>query len=77
MRGGDGWTWQRAELDSRPSPWAWRRWSVRWTPKSAGKARVFVRATDERGQMQPRESVWNQSGYLYNGWHSVDVEVTA
>ncbi len=73
----DGATWQSAELDSRHSPWAWRRWSVRWTPKSAGKARVFVRATDERGQMQPRESVWNQSGYLYNGWHSVDVEVTA
>jgi len=71
----DGTTWQKAELDARHSPWAWRRWSYRWTPRAAGNARLFARATDERGVMQPRDSVWNQSGYVFNGWHSVDVEV--
>lgn len=73
----DGATWHAAELDSRHSPYAWRRWSYRWTPRAAGTARIVARATDVRGAVQPRESVWNQSGYLYNGWHSVEVEVTA
>ena len=26
---------------------------------------------------QPREAVWNPSGYLYNAWHSAEIEVTA
>jgi DMSO/TMAO reductase YedYZ molybdopterin-dependent catalytic subunit len=73
----DGATWNAAELDSRHSPYAWRRWSYRWMPRAAGTARLFARATDVRGAVQPRESVWNQSGYLYNGWHAVEVEVTA
>jgi len=73
----DGATWNLAELDPRHSPYAWRRWSYRWTPRASGTARILARATDVRGSVQPRESVWNQSGYLYNGWHSVDVEVTA
>ncbi|HJW94733.1 MAG TPA: sulfite oxidase [Thermoanaerobaculia bacterium] len=73
----DGATWNPAQLDARHSPYAWRRWSYRWTPRAAGTARVLARATDARGSVQPRDSVWNQSGYLYNGWHSVEVEVTA
>jgi DMSO/TMAO reductase YedYZ molybdopterin-dependent catalytic subunit len=73
----DGATWQLAELDPRHAPYAWRRWSYRWTPRAAGRARLFARATDVRGSVQPRDPVWNQSGYLFNGWHSADVEVTA
>ena len=70
----DGASWQPASLDSRHDPYAWRLWSFAWTPKSKGKKRLFARATDSRGATQPREAQWNQSGYLYNGWHSVDVE---
>jgi len=73
----DGATWNEAQLDARHSPHAWRLWSYRWTPRAAGAARVMARATDSRGVVQPREATWNQSGYLYNGWHAVDVEVTA
>lgn len=72
----DGATWQAAMLDPRHDPFAWRLWSYRWTPKTAGNARIFARATDRRGSVQPREAVWNQSGYLYNAWHWVEVEVT-
>ncbi len=71
----DGATWKRAELDARYSPHAWRLWHVRWTPARAGRATLLARATDSRGAVQPRQTVWNQSGYLYNGWHSVEVEV--
>ena len=73
----DGATWHAAELDARHSPHAWRLWLYRWTPQRAGRAKLLARATDSRGAVQPREAVWNQSGYLYNAWHSADVEVTA
>jgi hypothetical protein len=38
---------------------------------------LTVRATDSRGITQPAVAVWNQSGYLYNAWHSANVEVTS
>jgi hypothetical protein len=44
-------------------------------PKSAGRVTLSARATDSRGSVQPKEAVWNQSGYLYNAWHSVQIEV--
>ncbi len=72
----DGRTWAAAELSPEHDPFAWRLWSYRWTPRARGKATVWVRATDSRGSVQPREAVWNQSGYLYNGWHSAEIEVT-
>jgi DMSO/TMAO reductase YedYZ molybdopterin-dependent catalytic subunit len=73
----DGTTWRGAELDTEHDPWAWRLWSFRWTPRAPGRARVFVRATDSRGGVQPRQAAWNPSGYLHNGWHSVEIEVVA
>jgi len=72
-----GATWQRALLDNRHAPNAWRLWHLRWTPKRTGRITLLARATDSRGAVQPRSATWNQSGYLYNAWHSVDVEVTA
>src|SRR5262249_8612183 len=73
----DGATWSEATLDSRHEPWAWRRWSFAWTPSKPGKAKLLARATDSRGDAQPRDAVWNPSGYCYNSWHSVEVEVKA
>ena len=72
-----GQSWKDAVLDPRHDPYAWRLWSFRWEPKAAGKATLHARATDSRGSVQPREAVWNPSGYLYNAWHSVEIEVTA
>ena len=73
----DGATWQEASLDPRHDPYAWRLWSYRWTPSKPGAVRLCARATDVGGSMQPREATWNQSGYLHNGWHFADVEVTS
>ncbi len=72
----DGKSFRPAFLDPRHAPHAWRLWSYRWKPSRAGVQRLAVRATDSRGVTQPRETVWNQSGYLYNAWHSVAIEVT-
>ena len=71
-----GATWRPAELGREHDPYAWRLWSYRWTPREPGRAMLVARATDSRGSVQPREAVWNQSGYLYNAWHSVEIEVT-
>lgn len=71
----DGESWRDAVLDSRHDPYAWRRWTLRWTPGRTGRFRLRVRATDSRGSIQPRDPVWNQSGYLYNGWDTVEIEV--
>lgn len=72
-----GATWTAATLDPRHDPYAWRLWSFAWTPRSPGTATLTARATDSRGAVQPKTAVWNQSGYLYNSWHSVTIEVTA
>lgn len=72
----DGESWQDAELDPRHDRYAWRRWTLRWTPSRSGPFRLRVRATDSRGSIQPRDPVWNQSGYLFNGWDTAEIDVT-
>ena len=72
-----GATWSPATLGKDHDPHAWRLWSFAYTPKNSGRVTLHARATDSRGSVQPKNAVWNQSGYLYNGWHSVEVEVTA
>ena len=71
-----GETWRAAELARDHDPYAWRLWSFQYAPEGAGKVTLHARATDSRGSVQPREAVWNPGGFLYNGWHSVEIEVT-
>lgn len=71
-----GETWKSAALDPQHDPYAWRLWSFRFEPKAPGKVTLLARATDSRNAVQPKEAVWNQSGYLYNGWHAASIEVT-
>ncbi|HWZ85986.1 MAG TPA: sulfite oxidase [Thermoanaerobaculia bacterium] len=72
-----GATWAEALLGKDDDPHAWRLWSFPYTPKAAGRVTLRARATDERGSIQPKDAVWNQSGYLYNGWPSAEIEVGA
>jgi sulfite oxidase len=73
----DGGSWGEAALGREHDPYAWRLWSFSYAPKAPGRATLFVRATDSRGSAQPRQAVWNQSGYLYNAWASAEIEVRA
>jgi sulfite oxidase len=68
--------WDVATLDPRRAPHSWRLWSYRWKPTRYLLNQISVRATDSRGVTQPMETVWNQSGYLYNGYHYANVEVS-
>lgn len=70
-----GTTWRDAKLGADRAPYSWRLWSFAYVPKAAGRVTLVARATDGRGTVQPRQAVWNQSGYLYNAWPSADIEV--
>jgi DMSO/TMAO reductase YedYZ molybdopterin-dependent catalytic subunit len=67
--------WSPAELGREHDPYAWRLWSFRYTPRAAGTVTLWVRATDSKGVVQPKDAVWNQSGYFYNAWPSASFEV--
>jgi hypothetical protein len=62
----DGRSWPAAKLGEDYGAYSFRTWEAVWTPKSPGKYTVAVRATDEKGNTQPDEPVWNPGGYLWN-----------
>ena len=72
-----GATWAEASLGKDHDLYAWRLWSFEYTPKSPGRVTLLARATDSRGSVQPKDAVWNQSGYLYNAWPSAQIAVSA
>jgi DMSO/TMAO reductase YedYZ molybdopterin-dependent catalytic subunit len=61
-----GSTWKAAELGEDHGAYSFRGWQATWTPKTPGKYSIAVRATDEKGSVQPDEAVWNPGGYLWN-----------
>ena len=58
--------WRTAQLGEDLGPYAFRTWQFQWTPERPGKYQLAVRATDEKGNVQPDEGVWNPGGYLWN-----------
>jgi len=71
-----GSTWERAELGTDHEPYAWRRFSYRWTtPQKAGSVVILSRATDSWKRTQPIVANWNPSGYLYNAVDNIRVQV--
>jgi len=62
--GGKAWT--AAQLGEDHGPYSFRAWEFSWTPQRRGAHTLAVRATDEKGNVQPDEPVWNPGGYLWN-----------
>jgi DMSO/TMAO reductase YedYZ molybdopterin-dependent catalytic subunit len=61
-----GTTWRAAQLGEDHGAYSFRCWEASWTAKSPGRHTLAVRATDEEGNTQPDEPVWNAGGYLWN-----------
>ncbi len=61
-----GKTWTAAKLGENHGAYSFRTWEASWTAKSPGRYSLGVRATDEKGNTQPDEPVWNPGGYLWN-----------
>jgi DMSO/TMAO reductase YedYZ molybdopterin-dependent catalytic subunit len=73
----EGATWREAELSRPRSPWAARAWRAEWRPRHTGEHVLLARATDESGDVQPMQQVWNELGYANNGVHRIRLRVTA
>jgi|ERR1039458_5198516 DMSO/TMAO reductase YedYZ molybdopterin-dependent catalytic subunit len=72
-----GATWNEAKLGKDQAKYAWRLWSYNWKPVKSGDYTILSRATDSQGRVQPEAPVWNPSGYLYNAYDQVKVNVQA
>jgi DMSO/TMAO reductase YedYZ molybdopterin-dependent catalytic subunit len=59
-------SWRESQLGEDHGAYSFRNWEAQWTPKAPGKYILAVRATDEKGNVQPDEPVWNPGGYLWN-----------
>ncbi|MBI3448608.1 MAG: sulfite oxidase [Acidobacteria bacterium] len=70
----DGATWTSAALEGEPGRGRWQVFRHFFDAKP-GSYRAVARATDAKGNVQPREAIWNPSGYFWNGWTSVDFTV--
>jgi DMSO/TMAO reductase YedYZ molybdopterin-dependent catalytic subunit len=61
-----GTTWTDAKLGEDHGSYSFRTWEAPWKAKSPGRYSLAVRATDEKGNTQPDEPVWNPGGYMWN-----------
>ena len=70
----DGHNWQIADLDDAKDKYGWRGWQTEllMTP---GPQRLRARAFDLAGTSQIGTQQWNPSGYFWNVYHIVDVQV--
>jgi DMSO/TMAO reductase YedYZ molybdopterin-dependent catalytic subunit len=70
-----GATWHPAELIGLDQPYAWRHWEYLWQAQKNGKYTVMARATDTKGNQQPRMAAWNVLGYGNNGIREHAIQV--
>jgi len=68
-------TWHAATLREEASPHAWTHWEFSCSLSRPGFYVVRVRATDERGNVQPFSAKWNYRGLGNNSVHEVPIEV--
>lgn len=70
-----GRTWSPAQLGKDHAKYAWRFFEYVWRPGKQGNYALMSRATDSLGRMQPQQTAWNPSGYLWNGIDQVNIHV--
>ena len=71
----NGATWQPARLTGEQAKYSWRAFEFEFNAARPESYLILSRATDAKGRMQPAVSQWNPSGYLWNQYDSVRIEV--
>jgi sulfite oxidase len=71
----NGATWTPARLTGERARYTWRRFEHTFTVSKPESLLILSRATDSAGNMQPAVSQWNPSGYLWNQYDSIRIEV--
>ena len=67
-------TWRECRLDPPRIPHAWQGWRAEWEA-TGGEHELACRATDEAGNTQPLEPVWDATGFGNNAVQRVRVTV--
>lgn len=70
-----GRSWRAAELGKDEGKYAFREWTIPFTPKQTGKVKLMAKATNRLGQSQPMEPLWNPSGYMRNVVETLNINV--
>lgn len=70
-----GASWQPARLVGERAKYSWRRFEHSFNAAAAGAHLILSRATDSNGITQPAVSHWNPSGYLWNQYDAVRIEI--
>ena len=68
-----GKTLRAATLGKDYGKYAFREWSIPFTPQRAGTYELQVSATNRIGQSQPLAALWNPAGYMRNVVETVRV----
>jgi DMSO/TMAO reductase YedYZ molybdopterin-dependent catalytic subunit len=66
--------WRQTELERAAHAHAWQRWRARWLAEP-GEHELACRATDEAGNVQPLEPVWDATGFGNNSVQRIAVTV--
>ena len=70
----DGKSWREALLGKQEARYAWRSFNFNWNA-TPGLHTIAVRATDNEGESQPMEPIWNYRGMGNNAVQRTIVEV--
>lgn len=70
----DGEDWQEASLAKPLGQYAWVKWTINWEAQP-GEYSLRCRATDNLGNVQPLEPVWDAAGFGNNAVQTVQVYV--
>ncbi len=73
----NGISWQPARLVGESARYSWRRFEFSFKADKPESVLILSRATDSKGNVQPAVSQWNPSGYLWNQYDAVRIEIGA
>lgn len=71
----DGRTWEDATLGEDLGRFSFRQWRLPVTFAQKGKVLMQVRATSNKGEVQPLTASWNPAGYLRNVVESTPINI--
>ncbi|MCL5024249.1 MAG: molybdopterin-dependent oxidoreductase [Nitrospirae bacterium] len=68
-------SWKEARLGPDKGRYSWKQFFFSWRPAKPGKYTLMSRATDNIGESQPLDSLWNPAGFMRNKIEKVEVVV--